>query len=249
MLFKPKFVYHKKLESHIWDSNNHMRPDVRSALLILVNQILNEVRQLNLPFDQSNVRDIFVHGSITNYYYRKNSDIDICVVCDLSGLMDKFPGVNIPKLLKNITLSIFDRCNPTVCGRELDIEFVDTRWPLSQSGMHKGGGGIYSVLRDKWLRASVQLSNHEFGELYRGALVIYRDMAVRLYELMHKNAEALDTYVNHICSKYNFECDKNYIQPLTPYTVAFRMARATRLINRARERAMKLRAKQQSGKK
>lgn len=251
MLFKPKFVYHKKLESHVWDSNNHMRPAVRDALLEFINLFFLYVQRLNIPFDMSGVRDIFIHGSITNYYYNNQSDIDVCVWCDFNNLSKKLSGINIATLLKNVAKALTVDMEPSICGRKIDIVFADPEQLRNVEGIHKGSGNMYSIMNDKWIRMSPRLNKTTIQSMYAQATNIAIDMAVHIRHLV-KHAQRSDDIVKYINQKLSIRTNdaiNNYAQPITPMIIAFRMVRNMGLLDLAYERVLKLRVSEQMGEK
>lgn len=249
MLFKPKFVYHKKLESHVWDSNDHMRPDVRAAILNFMNLFFADMHRLNIPFDMSDVRDVLIHGSMTNYYYNKASDMDICIVCDFTRILRALPNINAIALLKDVVKALVVRMGVKIRGRKIDVEFVDVCRPQWAPGYYKVGGA-YSVTKDAWVRKSIKLSGPEIKQIRRQAIEIYKREIKRLVNTLYNNNDPrlIDLYVDDIRNLRDTDHKTNYAQPINATTVAVRMIRSATIFNLARERALKLRAKQQSGK-
>lgn len=243
MFLRPKFIYRKHLAPHIWGDDKHMRSDVRVAILTVIDRILQEIKSTSIPFDKSDIRDIFVHGSITNYYYNKNSDIDVCVVCDCSRISHSMPDTDVTLLLKVFAKSVKFNYTPRVCGRSLDIEFVNVQHPKYGYGRYKVGGA-YSLLTSRWIHENIRLTKSELKHMCHEAQLIYRDIVANVIRLLHENVSAdyIESRLNTLQDERRTEYDTNYIQPLNPKLIAFRMVRSSGLINRAWEHALKLRA-------
>ena len=244
MFYRANFIYHKQLESRFWDSDCCMRPVVRAALLAVVNQVMAAFRNINLSFDMRDVCDVFVHGSITNYYYDKHSDIDMCFVCDFSRIKRDMPHQNVDLLLKSIAYSVLAETKPRIFGRRIDIEFVDVRYQQYGPNFYKVGGA-YSVLSDKWIRRTIRVMPEELKQIKQQARIIYNGMRRQVIDVLarqvdYKQVEAL---TNHLMRERKSAYAASPEQPITPYVVAYRMLRDSKLLGRAYEHALKLRAK------
>lgn len=243
MMFKPKFVYRKHLESHMWDRGNHMRPDVRVAIIGIVNQVLVELKKLRIPFDMSDIHDILVHGSMADYYYNKDSDVDVCIVCNFARVSKALPELDVNLLLKTIAVAAFANLLPLVCGRQLDITFTDVYSPKYGKNRYKVGG-CYSVQSDKWVHKIVKLSKHEIYQKIQDAKPIYKSMRGQIIKLLVDNVGygKIIEYTNALMYDRRISYDQNPEQPLTPYVIAYRMLKESGLLPKAYERTMKLRA-------
>lgn len=243
MFFKSKLSYHNRLAPQMWDLNNRMFPHIRTAIIGIFNQILSEIKALNIPFDMSDVHDIFIHGSMTNYYYDAKSDIDICVVCDFTRISRALPGVNVCLVLKTIAKATFAHMLPFVIGRKIDISFVDVYHPKYAPGYYKVGGA-YSLLADKWIRENIRLTKSELKQMRNESMRIYHNMVKLLMNLLHTDVSVdhIEKTLEQLMNNRRVEYDTHFVQPLTPNLIAFRMARSSGLMRRAAEWALKLRA-------
>ena len=80
------FKYHKHLCPKIWDSENRMDQLAVQSLCMMAWDFVRYLQFLGVPIKQSDVLDIVVHGSATNYYWDSKSDIDLAIVADLSNV-------------------------------------------------------------------------------------------------------------------------------------------------------------------
>ena len=72
---------HDELNPFIWDSDMEMKPDVRKALLMNAKRFIEFCDAESLTF-----ADIILTGSMANYNYNENSDLDIHVVLDFKQI-------------------------------------------------------------------------------------------------------------------------------------------------------------------
>ena len=165
MCLRPKFIYRKHLDSHIWNPDSSMRSEVRVALMGIVNQVLTECKNAKIPFDASDIQDVFLHGSMANYYYDKHSDIDVCVVCNFSRVSHALPGINISLLLKTMAKATFAHMMPFIVGRKVDIAFADVYSPgMVKTGTRSAGVIPYNltngcIKRYAWISGKYNKSN------------------------------------------------------------------------------------------
>ena len=71
-LIKKGFTRHKDLNPQIFDENKKLRKEVRSKLLVIVNDFID-----SLNVDHIDSEDILLVGSIVNYNWNPYSDVDL----------------------------------------------------------------------------------------------------------------------------------------------------------------------------
>ena len=238
------FVYHKALAPRVWESRVHLNPLVNQTLQMAVWEFVRYLSMVaKLPIDKSDVVDVFIHGSITNYYWDKFSDVDVCIVADLSRLRATMPGdeVTILRALKWAWKRMF---NISVYGRGVDIKLVDCRDvcnPLHKDCMY---GSHYSLLRDVWVVTPVRIPDKQLRQIRMAAYKRYRVIMRQCrYILRHnKPYDFIDSYLDSLQRIRKASMYTTISQPITPMTMAFKMARNTQIFRKLRRRARELRS-------
>jgi predicted nucleotidyltransferase len=121
------FKYHKHLCPKIWDSENRMDQLAVQSLCMMAWDFVRYLQFLGVPIKQSDVLDIVVHGSVTNYYWDSKSDIDLAIVADLSNVEKWVNGGNLYAMMKAFARS-WRRTKPMkIAGRNIDIKLIDKK--------------------------------------------------------------------------------------------------------------------------
>lgn len=135
---------HEKLNPVFFDEESNVRSEIREKLLIIAKKAFED-----LEID-TQIEDITFTGSLANYTYTKESDVDLHILLD-------FSKINRDKLLVKRALD----CNKfvwnlrheiTFAGHEVEIYFQDISEKHTSSG-------VYSLLKQKWLVEPKQLSD------------------------------------------------------------------------------------------
>ncbi len=240
----PRFIYNSHLEPHIWCPNDEMNKLVSNALQMVAWGYIVYLQRTGLPVPDDCIRDIFVHGSTTNYYYDHTSDIDICIVMDLTQMYEMFPGVDIYKLMKSLLGSWCRNYNIKICGRGIDIEMVDYNAPKYGPNIYKVGSA-YSIMNNAWIRKPVKLRRDEIRKIRRNARIQFRE-AKKMYRKICRNKmeyDFIETFLMRLAHERKESYAGNFLQPITAETMAFRMLRRCGILHNLRECATKQRSK------
>lgn len=150
---------HDTLCPLIWDENEEMKPEVRKALLMNAKRFIEFSDVENLKFN-----DIILTGSMANYNYNENSDLDVHVIMDFNQISENkdFVGdfFKLKKQLWNDKLPI------QVKGHDVEMYFQDS------AEVHHATG-TFSLVRNEWINkptrkiinvdtADVQLKSADF---------------------------------------------------------------------------------------
>ena len=123
------------LNPKIWD-HDHLKPDVRGALLRIAEDFLEFVE---VPVD---VRDIVITGGNVNYTYTKNSDIDLHIVADFDSVRCERETA---ELFDSKRLLYKRQHQLEIYGIPVELYIEDHRTPGVTAGM-------FSISQDRWLR-------------------------------------------------------------------------------------------------
>lgn len=120
----------------IWDDNLVMNNDVRKALLKIAKAFI-EWAELN----KFKFKDIILTGSLANYNWTDESDLDVHILMDFSSISDDNELVG--EYLKNKKTLWNDKLPITVKGHEVEMYVQDINEPHSSTG-------IYSLINNNW---------------------------------------------------------------------------------------------------
>lgn len=235
-----KIRKHNHLEPKIWKQNNTLYPESREMLLHIAWALIDNVRcHMELEIYNSDVKDIFVYGSIANYFYDKTSDIDLCILLDIDSVKAKNPERNIEQDLKLFYYNWAMTHNCSVYGRKVDISYEKANSDHAKD--HYRTGAMYSLIKDDWIYAPVILSDTEFRNITKTAKSVYNQI-IKDYKVVKKNGfqrDEVETLYKNIFYSKNAAHDENITQPVTPMYIAFRKIRNRGIIDRLQQEAIK----------
>jgi DNA polymerase sigma len=231
---------HKNLDSKIWDQNNILHNDVRDMLLTIAYDYTNYVcTKHNMEIRKQDIKDIIIFGSITNYFYDKKSDIDLCIVFDLAEIKQKYPNLNILQTLK---LYYYDWAMIRQCsirGRKIDLNIEDVQTP--QYGDRYRTGPNYSVLQQKWIFEPVAISGKDFKNIKKQGYELYKEI-IRDYKNVKRNGyqiQDMESFFRRLMTNkklsYHTYCDQN----ITPMYIAFQKIKRHGIIDKLRKTMVK----------
>jgi hypothetical protein len=126
--------FNDRLNPRLWDSTEHLRPEVRAQLLRIAEDFCEFLGVTDLDLE-----DITVSGSNAAYTYTPNSDIDLHLVV-------KMPADEVYRELFDAKKFQYnEQHNITIGGYDVELYVQSADQPhISQ--------GIYSVLNDDWVQ-------------------------------------------------------------------------------------------------
>jgi len=129
---------HDTLCPLIWESDEKIKPEVRETLLLNAKRFIEFCNAEALEF-----KDIILTGSMANYNYNENSDLDVHVILDFTQISENKEFVGDFFKLKKALWA--DRLPIQVKGHDVEMYFQDSAEPHHSSG-------TYSLARNKWIR-------------------------------------------------------------------------------------------------
>ena len=129
---------HDTLNPLIWESDEKMKSEVRKTLLMNAKRFIEFADVENLTF-----ADIILTGSMANYNYNENSDLDVHIVLDFDQISENTEFVGDFFKLKKALWA--DRLPIQVKGHDVEMYFQDSKEPHHSSG-------TYSLVKDDWIR-------------------------------------------------------------------------------------------------
>lgn len=131
------FKIHDGLSGKIWDKDATLKRDVRLELLDIADNFINEI-----GFDLE-VEDIVLCGSICNYNWSYESDIDLHILVDYKGLDDNI----------ELVTAFFKTKKQEWCeSHDIRIKGFDVEVYVQDTSEEPKSGGVYSLNTDKWLK-------------------------------------------------------------------------------------------------
>lgn len=126
----------------IWDSEDKMNPEVRKILLKNAHAFISY-----LNIDDLNFKDITLTGSLANYNWTEQSDLDVHVLCDLTQISDDTEFVSdYFKSKKQLWSNVIP---VTVKDHEVELYIQDTNEPHASTG-------VYSIIKDTWITKPIK---------------------------------------------------------------------------------------------
>jgi predicted nucleotidyltransferase len=126
----------------IWDENEKLKPEVRKILLKNAKRFIEFSDVENLKFN-----DIILTGSMANFNYNDDSDLDVHIVMDFNQISENkdFVGdfLKLKKQLWSEQLPI------QVKGHDVELYFQDSEEPHHSSG-------TYSLVKNDWIRKPIK---------------------------------------------------------------------------------------------
>ena len=126
----------------IWESDEKLKPEVRKILL------KNAARFIEFcDAEKLNFNDIIFTGSMANYNYTEESDLDVHTVLDFNQISENrdFVG-DFFKLKKQLWA---EKLPIQVKGHDVEMYFQDVNEPHHSSG-------TYSLVKDQWIRKPIK---------------------------------------------------------------------------------------------
>jgi len=173
--------FHDRLNPRLWDSGEHLRPEVKDKLM----QVAQDFQEF-LGVPDLDVKDITISGSNAAFNYTPGSDIDLHIVIDI-------PDVAHDEVYRELfnakKYQYNDEHDIRIRGADVELYAQDSRQPHHSQG-------IYSLLRNSWL--SVPKRNRaEIDDV--SARSKFEDLAARIDDTVKThNVGRMDSLIKKI---------------------------------------------------
>jgi predicted nucleotidyltransferase len=131
-----------RLCSMIWESDEKLKPEVREVLLKNAKRFIEFSDVEGLKFN-----DIVLTGSLANYNYTEDSDVDVHIIMDFNQISENKIFVGEFLMLKKALWA--EKLPIQVKGHDVEMYFQDANEPHHSSG-------VYSLAKDKWIRKPIK---------------------------------------------------------------------------------------------
>lgn len=177
-----------ELNPLFWD-NEALKSDVRKTMLLNAKRFIEFCDLEQYKFD-----DIILTGSIANYNYNNNSDVDIHIIMDYSQINPDKEFVTAYFKLKKMLWA--EKLPIQIKGSDVEMYIQDNSESHSSTG-------IYSLVRDKWIiKPTKKIINIDTNSLK----IKLNQILEKIYELegIENNDEFLKKYDNLITKIKNY---------------------------------------------
>lgn len=125
------------LNPYFWTQNSQLEPEIRNRLIQIAYDFIDDHE-----LSRSIIKDIIITGSIANYNWTKQSDIDLHLIIDPADVDEDVELVR--EYLKAIK-SIWNMDHKIeICGHEVEVYLQDLNEPHHSTG-------VYSAINNRWL--------------------------------------------------------------------------------------------------
>jgi predicted nucleotidyltransferase len=185
-------IYNKSLCPKLWDNLN-LNSEVRDNLLKIARDFYDKT---TLP---APIHDVTIMGSIANFNWNPDSDIDIHIMIDFNKL--QMPKETSKQIVKSLSSQWNSEHDIIIKGHNVEINFQD----ISDTKPHVTG--IYSLVHNKWVRTpqreSLDVDKDEIKRNYNKLTDLVK-MGIEL-----ENRDYLKAIKSYIDSYRQFGLDKN----------------------------------------
>lgn len=206
---------HSKLNPVLWNYDNSLRSDVAEILTriyISFMTVLSNYSGLSLDIEHD-LMDVIFCGSAAEYFYDKNSDIDITLVIRADRYLKQMNPDIFDGFIKFIQVFFIEKYAPSVNGIPVDISIV-----ASDSFNFTR----YSLIQKKWLREPTKFSDDEIRKMEIQADNIYCDIKkeIKLFLKNKANQEKITIFV-HDLQKRRVDAWTDDIKDYIPFARAY----------------------------
>lgn len=181
---------HDTLNPILFDGDK-LKPEVREKATEIADELLQMMKESGLDIK---LHDLIITGSNASYNYTKDSDIDLHLVADMSGIDD--PAGLYPILFDSFKSSF---------NRKFDIAFYDipVEVYIESGSTPRVSKGVYSVYNDAWVK---EPKNEEIPEVDNKAIDKALDPWIDRYKKLIKDTDEdsctdstpIENYINEI---------------------------------------------------
>lgn len=143
---------HNELNSKFFDADQLLRAEVREKIMEIIDTFVQSLAKSDIELI---IDDVIILGSNASYNYTKDSDLDLHIVAKTAGL--DYPPAVYDKLYSAYRSLFNNKFDIKFFGAPVEI-YVETE------GTPRVTSGIYSVLKDQWLKKPVLTDIPEVDE-------------------------------------------------------------------------------------
>jgi len=220
-----------------------MDPAVRRVIVAIAADFIDYMHAIGFQITRKDILDIVIYGSNANYFYDKNSDIDVYILADLDAIQEKYKEIDFFTLYKSLLHTWQRQFRLQIRGLQIDLSLENINKPKHAPGWWRSGPA-YSVMHNKWIHELVRLDEKTLREYRRIATQQVHAVLNQARELVASNGR-LDEFVRLQQKLRDDAMRNNCPQPLVPETMAYKMLRGSGLFWRLLKTSSQRRAVEQ----
>jgi len=129
------------LNPKIWETDEKIKDEVRKYILLNAYQFIKF-----LKIDNLRIKDVTLTGSIANYNWNEDSDIDIHILMDFSQIS------NNPDFVREFFMTKKELWNE----KDIKIKNYDVELYVQDVNEEHTSTGVYSVLKNEWISKPIK---------------------------------------------------------------------------------------------
>lgn len=210
-------LYNTTLCPDVWDEYQHLDPRVRVNLLRLAYDFYKKTK-FTAP-----ITDIYLMGSIANFNWTPDSDLDVHIMVDYNAL--EMPPETTNKMVKTVGAQWNAEHNIVMRGHKVEMNFQN----VSEVKPHVTG--VYSLIKDIWIRKPVLQMPHLDTQSIK---VQYDSMKKYVESAMNSgNQETMKSVKEYLDAYRQYGLDTN--GELSQQNIVFKILRAKGIIKKLKD--------------
>lgn len=139
-------IYNNVLCPDLWSTDSKLNPEVRVRLLEIAKDFYEKTKFV------APIKDIQIMGSIANYNWNSESDIDVHIIIDFKQL--SMPEDTASKTTKVLSSQWNDEHDIEIKNHKVELNIQ----PITDTKQHVTG--VYSLVKDAWVRVPTKNNPH-----------------------------------------------------------------------------------------
>ena len=207
-----------------------MDPAVRRVIISIATDFIDYMHAIGFNITRNDILDIVIYGSNANYFYDKDSDIDVYILADLDDIQEKYKEIDFFTLYKSLLHTWRRQFKLQIRGLHIDLSLENINKPKHAPGWWRSGPA-YSIMHNKWIHELVRIDDKTLREYRKLAKQRVKTVLTQAREVVASNGR-LDEFVRLQQKLRDDAMRNNCPQPLVPETMAYKMLRGSGLFRR-----------------
>ncbi|HQI45912.1 MAG TPA: hypothetical protein PLC59_07640, partial [Bacteroidales bacterium] len=210
-------IYNEDLCPDLWDSAQRLDPKIRLNLLQLARDFYEKTK-FSAP-----IIDVYLLGSISNYNWTANSDVDVHIIINYQHL--KMPIETAEKSVKIASTQWNFEHNVFIKGHKVEMNIQNS----TEKKLYVMG--IYSLMRDQWVRKPFKIPPHINRDILKFQYKVMKDYI--LNAIASKNQEKMMAVKKYLDAYRQYGLDTN--GELSYENIIFKILRSRGIIKQLKD--------------
>lgn len=207
-----------------------MDPAVRRVIISIAMDFIDYMHAIGFNITRNDILDIVIYGSNANYFYDKDSDIDVYILANLDEIQEKYKEIDFFTLYKSLLHTWRRQFKLQIRGLHIDLSLENINKPKHAPGWWRSGPA-YSIMHNRWIHELVRIDDKTLREYRKLAKQRVKTVLTQAREVVASNGR-LDEFVRLQQKLRDDAMRNNCPQPLVPETMAYKMLRGSGLFRR-----------------